>query len=92
MELSGYIVWNGLDRLIPLLTDSWLKYSQLDAYLRLTTHFGGGAFKYIEFYQKHPQLEYVMKMGLGNIVAEGLGTRSSFRNLFNWRGNTDREK
>ena len=91
MELSGYIVWNGLDRLIPLLTDSWLKYSQLDAYLRLTIHFGGDAFRYIEFYQKHPQLEYVMKMGLGNIVAEGLGTRSSFRNLFNWRGKTPKE-
>lgn len=91
MELSGYIVWNGLDRLIPLLADSWLKYSQLDAYLRLTTHFGGDAFKYIEFYQKHPQLEYVMKMGLWNIVAEGLGTRSSFRNLFNWRGKTPKE-
>lgn len=91
MELSGYIVWNGLDRLIPLLMDSWLKYSQLDAYLRLTTHFGGDAFRYIEFYQKHPQLEYVMKMGLGNIVAEGLGTRNSFRNLFNWRGKTPKE-
>ena len=90
MVLSGYIVWSGLDRLMPLLTDSWLKYSQLYAYIRLT-HFGEDAFKYIEFYQKHPQLEYVIKMGLGNIVAEGLGTRSSFRNLFNWRGKTPKE-
>lgn len=90
MVLSGYIVWSGLDRLMPLLTDSWLKYSQLYAYIRLT-HFGEDAFKYIEFYQKHPQLEYVMKMGLWNIVVEGLGARSSFRNLFNWRGKNPKE-
>ena len=68
MELSGYHVWLGLDRLKPLLKDSWLKYSQLDAFIRLTG--AEDAFRYIELYQKHPQLEYIMKMGLWNIIAE----------------------
>ena len=86
MELSGYQVWLGLDRLKPLLKDSWLKYSQLDAYIRLTDG-GGDALKYIELYHKHPQVEYLMKMGLWNIIDEGLSKRS-FNNLFEWRGQT----
>ena len=85
MGLSGYRTWHGLDRLKPLLKDSWLKYSQLDAFLRLTGT--GEAFQYIELYHKHPQLEYLMKMGLWNIIDEGLSKRS-FRNLFDWRGQT----
>lgn len=89
MELSGYQVWLGLDRLKPLLKDSWLKYSQLDAYIRLTNG-GGDALKYIELYHKHPQLEYIIKMGLWNIVAEGLQFHS-FRNIFNWRGKTPKD-
>ena len=88
MELSGYHVWLGLDRLKPLLKDSWLKYSQLDAFFRLTG--AEDAFRYIELYQKHPQLEYIMKMGLWNIVAEGLECRS-FRNIFNWKGKTPKD-
>lgn len=88
MELSGYHVWLGLERLEPLLKDSWLKYSQLDAFIRLTG--AEDAFRYIELYQKHPQLEYIMKMGLWNIVAEGLRCRS-FRNIFNWKGKTPKE-
>lgn len=48
------------------------------------------AFRYIELYQKHPQLEYIMKMGLWNIVAEGLECRS-FRNIFNWKGKTSKD-
>lgn len=88
MELSGYQVWLGLDRLKPLLKDSWLKYSQLDAFIRLTG--AEGAFRYIELYQKHPQLEYIMKMGLWNIIAEGLQCRS-FRNIFNWKGKTPKD-
>lgn len=88
MELSGYQVWLGLDRLKPLLKDSWLKYSQLDAFIRLTG--AKGAFRYIELYQKHPQLEYIMKMGLWNIIAEGLRCRS-FRNIFNWKGKTPKD-
>lgn len=88
MELSGYQVWLGLDRLKPLLKDSWLKYSQLDAFIRLTG--AEGAFRYIELYQKHPQLEYIMKMGLWNIIAEGLRCRS-FRNIFNWKGKTPKD-
>ena len=83
MGLSRYQTWHGLDRLKPLLKDSWLKYSQLDAFLRLTG--AEDAFRYIELYQKHPQLEYLMKMGLWNIIDEGLSERS-FRNLFDWRG------
>lgn len=85
MELSGYQVWLGLDRLKPLLKDSWLKYSQLDAFLRLTG--AEDALRYIELYHKHPQLEYIIKMGLWNIVAEGLQSRS-FRNIFNWKSKT----
>lgn len=88
MELSGYQVCLGLDRLKPLLKDSWLKYSQLDAFIRLTG--AEDAFRYIELYQKHPQLEYIMKMGLWNIVAEGLECRS-FRNIFNWKGKTPKD-
>lgn len=88
MELNGYHVWLGLDRLEPLLKDSWLKYSQLDAFFRLTG--AEDAFRYIELYQKHPQLEYIMKMGLWNIVAEGLECRS-FRNIFNWKGKTPKD-
>lgn len=88
MELSGYQVWLGLDRLKPLLKDSWLKYSQLDAFVRLTG--AEDAFRYIELYQKHPQLEYIMKMGLWNIIAEGLQCRS-FRNIFNWKGKTPKD-
>ena len=88
MELSGYQVWLGLDRLKPLLKDSWLKYSQLDAFIRLTG--AEGAFRYIELYQKHPQLEYIMKMGLWNIIAEGLRCHS-FRNIFNWKGKTPKD-
>lgn len=88
MELSGYHVWLGLDRLKPLLKDSWLKYSQLDAFFRLTG--AEDAFRYIELYQKHPQLEYIMKMGLWNIIAEGLRCRS-FRNIFNWKGKTPKD-
>lgn len=88
MELSGYQVWLGLDRLKPLLKDSWLKYSQLDAFIRLTG--AEDAFRYIELYQKHPQLEYIMKMGLWNIIAEGLQCRS-FRNIFNWKGKTPKD-
>lgn len=88
MELSGYQVCLGLDRLKPLLKDSWLKYSQLDAFIRLTG--AEDAFRYIELYQKHPQLEYIMKMGLWNIVAEGLQCRS-FRNIFNWKGKTPKD-
>lgn len=88
MELSNYHVWLGLDRLEPLLKDSWLKYSQLDAFIRLTG--AEDAFRYIELYQKHPQLEYIMKMGLWNIVAEGLQCRS-FRNIFNWKGKTPKD-
>ncbi len=88
MELNGYHVWLGLDRLEPLLKDSWLKYSQLDAFFRLTG--AEDAFRYIELYQKHPQLEYIMKMGLWNIVAEGLECRS-FRNIFNWKGKTSKD-
>ena len=88
MELSGYHVWLGLDRLKPLLKDSWLKYSQLDAFIRLTG--AEDTFRYIELYQKHPQLEYIMKMGLWNIVAEGLECRS-FRNIFNWKGKTPKD-
>lgn len=85
MELNGYHVWLGLERLKPLLKDSWLKYSQLDAFIRLTG--AEDAFRYIELYQKHPQLEYIMKMGLWNIIAEGLQCHS-FRNIFNWKGKT----
>ena len=88
MELSGYQVWLGLDRLKPLLKDSWLKYSQLDAFIRLAG--AEGSFRYIELYQKHPQLEYIMKMGLWNIIAEGLQCRS-FRNIFNWKGKTPKD-
>lgn len=88
MELSGYQVWLGLDRLKPLLKDSWLKYSQLDAFIRLTG--AEGAFRYIELYQKHPQLEYIMKMGLWNIIAEGLRCHS-FRSIFNWKGKTPKD-
>lgn len=88
MELSGYHVWLGLDRLKPLLKDSWLKYSQLDAFIRLTG--AEDAFRYIELYQKHPQLEYIMKMGLWNIIAEGLQCHS-FRNIFNWKGKTPKD-
>lgn len=88
MELNGYHVWLGLDRLEPLSKDSWLKYSQLDAFFRLTG--AKDAFRYIELYQKHPQLEYIMKMGLWNIVAEGLECRS-FRNIFNWKGKTPKD-
>lgn len=89
MKLSGYQVWLGLDKLKPLLKDSWLKYSQLDAYIRLTNG-GGDSLKYIELYHKHPQLEYIMKMGLWNIVAEGLQSHS-FRNIFNWRSKTPKD-
>lgn len=85
MELNGYHVWLGLERLKPLLKDSWLKYSQLDAFIRLTG--AEDAFRYIGLYQKHPQLEYIMKMGLWNIIAEGLQCHS-FRNIFNWKGKT----
>lgn len=88
MELSGYQVCLGLDRLKPLLKDSWLKYSQLDAFIRLTG--AEDAFRYIELYQKHPQLEYIMKMGLWNIIAEGLQCHS-FRNIFNWKGKTPKD-
>lgn len=88
MELSGYQVWLGLDRLKPLLKDSWLKYSQLDAFIRLAG--AEGAFRYIELYQKHPQLEYIMKMGLWNIIAEGLRCHS-FRSIFNWKGKTPKD-
>lgn len=88
MELSGYQVWLGLDRLKPLLKDSWLKYSQLDAFIRLTG--AEGAFRYIELYQKHPQLEYIMKMGLWNIIAEGLRCHN-FRSIFNWKGKTPKD-
>lgn len=88
MELSGYQVWLGLDRLKPLLKDSWLKYSQLDTFIRLTG--AEGAFRYIELYQKHPQLEYIMKMGLWNIIAEGLRCHS-FRSIFNWKGKTPKD-
>lgn len=88
MELSGYQVWLGLDRLKPLLKDSWLKYSQLDTFIRLTG--AEGAFQYIELYQKHPQLEYIMKMGLWNIIAEGLRCHS-FRSIFNWKGKTPKD-
>ena len=88
MGLSSYQTWHGLDRLKPLLKDSWLKYSQLDAFLRLTG--AEDVFRYIELYRKHPQLEYVMKMGLWNIVAEGL-QRRSFRNIFNWKGKTPKD-
>lgn len=88
MELSGYQVWLGLDRLKPLLKDSWLKYSQMDAFIRLTG--AEGAFRYIELYQKHPQLEYIMKMGLWNIIAEGLRCHS-FRGIFNWKGKTPKD-
>lgn len=88
MELSGYHVWLGLDRLKPLLKDSWLKYSQLDAFIRLTG--AEDTFRYIELYQKHPQLEYIMKMGLWNIIAEGLQCHS-FRNIFNWKGKTPKD-
>lgn len=88
MGLSSYQTWHGLDRLKPLLKDSWLKYSQLDAFLRLIG--AEDAFRYIELYQKHPQLEYIMKMGMWNIVAEGL-QRRSFRNIFNWKGKTPKD-
>ena len=88
MELSGYHVWLGFDRLKPLLKDSWLKYSQLDAFIRLTG--AEDTFRYIELYQKHPQLEYIMKMGLWNIIAEGLQCHS-FRNIFNWKGKTPKD-
>lgn len=88
MELNGYQVWRGLDRLKPLLKDSWLKYSQLDAFIRLTG--AEDVFRYIELYQKHPQLEYIMKMGLWNIIAEGLQCYS-FRNIFNWKGKTPKD-
>lgn len=88
MELNGYQVWRGLDRLKPLLKDSWLKYSQLDAFVRLTG--AEDVFRYIELYQKHPQLEYIMKMGLWNIIAEGLQCYS-FRNIFNWKGKTPKD-
>lgn len=84
MRYCGYVVRNGQERLELLLADSWLKYSQLDAYMRLTNG-GGDALKYIELYHKHPQLEYLMKMGLWNIIDEGLHQRS-FNNLFDWRG------
>lgn len=86
MRNSGYVVQNGQERLALLLADSWLKYSQLDAYIRLTNG-GGDALGYIDFYHKHPQLEYLMKMGLWNIIDEGL-REQSFSNLFNWRGQT----
>lgn len=88
MELSGYQVCLGLDRLKPLLKDSWLKYSQLDAFIRLTG--AEDAFRYIELYQKHPQLEHIMKMGLWNIIAEGLRCHS-FRSIFNWNGKTPKD-
>lgn len=88
MELSGYQVCLGLDRLKPLLKDSWLKYSQLDAFIRLTG--AEDAFQYIELYQKHPQLEHIMKMGLWNIIAEGLRCHS-FRSIFNWKGKTPKD-
>lgn len=88
MELSGYQVCLGLDRLKPLLKDSWLKYSQLDAFIRLTG--AEDAFRYIVLYQKHPQLEYIMKMGLWNIIAEGLRCHS-FRSIFNWKGKTPKD-
>lgn len=88
MELSGYQVCLGLDRLKPLLKDSWLKYSQLDAFIRLTG--AEDAFRYIELYQKHPQLEHIMKMGLWNIIAEGLRCHS-FRSIFNWKGKTPKD-
>lgn len=88
MELNGYHVWLGLERLKPLLKDSWLKYSQLDAFIRLTG--AEDAFRYIWLYQKHPQLEYIMKMGLWNIIAEGLQCHS-FRNIFNWKGKTPKD-
>nr|DAL45511.1 MAG TPA_asm: hypothetical protein [Caudoviricetes sp.] len=39
-----------MDRLEPLLKDSWLKYSQLDTFIRLTG--AEDAFRYIELYQK----------------------------------------
>lgn len=88
MELSGYQVCLGLDRLKPLLKDSWLQYSQLDAFIRLTG--AEDAFRYIELYQKHPQLEHIMKMGLWNIIAEGLRCHS-FRSIFNWKGKTPKD-
>lgn len=88
MALSGYQVCLGLDRLKPLLKDSWLKYSQLDAFIRLTG--AEDAFRYIELYQKHPQLEHIMKMGLWNIIAEGLRCHS-FRSIFNWKGKTPKD-
>lgn len=86
MRDCGYVVRSGQERLALLLADSWLKYSQLDAYMRLTNG-GGDALKYIELYHKHPQLEYLMKMGLWNIIDEGL-SKCSFNNLFDWRGQT----
>lgn len=89
MRDFGYVVKSGQERLALLLADSWLKYSQLDAYIRLTNG-GGDALKYIELYHKHPQLEYLMKMGLWNIINEGLSKRS-FNKLFDWRGQTPRQ-
>lgn len=43
MRNSGYVVQNGQERLALLLADSWLKYSQLDAYIRLTNGGGDGS-------------------------------------------------
>lgn len=86
MRDSGYVVRNGQERLALLLADSWLKYSQLDAYIRLTDG-DGDALRYIEFYHKHPQLEWLMKIGLWNIIDEGI-SKYSFSNLFDWRGRT----
>ena len=86
MRGCGYVVHSGQEQLMPLLPDSWLKYSQLDAYIRLTNG-DGDVFKYAEHYRKHPQLEYLMKMGLWNIIDEGL-SKHSFNGLFSWRGQT----
>lgn len=92
LSLSSYIICNGWDQLLKLVPDSWLKYSQLDSYIRLETFEGksidtghlADIFKYIELYYKHPQIEYLMKMGLTAIVAQGVA-EGSFQRLLNWR-------
>lgn len=98
MSIASYIICNGWDLLLKLVPDSWLKYSQLEEYIRQETFEGilvrtsncADIFKYIELYYKHPQVEYIMKMGLTGIVAQGV-TQGSFQRLFNWRAKSIKE-
>ena len=92
LSLSNYIICNGWELLLKLIPDSWLKYSQLESYIRFGTFEGksidtgnlADIFKYIALYHQHPQVEYLMKMGFTAIIAQGIA-EGSFQRLLNWR-------